>query len=363
MFRFFLKHRLLALLFFLALFIKLFSLNADWVERYYTYGFYPFISRSLRLLFGWLPFSFGDVLYFLAFLYLLFLIGQFFIVLKRRGWKKLFSLINLIKAGSFILFIYVVFQTLWGLNYSRQGIAKQLGLDVKAYSINDLQAVTEVLQQRLNTAAAGVDTLKRKEDNNNQYLFAGGRAAYQNAKNQFPFLKYSPASLKASLYSTIGYYFGFTGYYNPFSGEAQINTTVPSFLKPFVVTHEMAHQVGYAKENEANFVGFLACHQSTDVQFRYSVYFELYLYAIREVGKRDTVLFNGFKKTVHPLVRRDARELRNYLTKTDNKVEPFVSSFYDQYLKMNSQPKGMATYNEVIAWLIAYQKKYGRFSI
>jgi hypothetical protein len=37
--------------------------------------------------------------------------------------------------------------------------------------------------------------------------------------------------------------------------------------------------------------------------------------------------------------------------------------FYDGFLKMNNQPKGKETYNEVVAWLIAYMKRYGEEAI
>ena len=33
---------------------------------------------------------------------------------------------------------------------------------------------------------------------------------------------------------------GFLGYYNPFTGEAQVNTKVPQFVIPFTICHEMA---------------------------------------------------------------------------------------------------------------------------
>jgi hypothetical protein len=79
------------------------------------------------------------------------------------------------------------------------------------------------------------------------------------------------------LWGWLGNYVGFTGYYNPFTGEAQVNTTVPKFLQPFTASHEVAHQLGYAKEMEANFVGYLAASHSTDTLFRYSVYLDLFL--------------------------------------------------------------------------------------
>ncbi len=69
------------------------------------------------------------------------------------------------------------------------------------------------------------------------------------------------------MYSYLGNYLGFTGYYNPFTGEAQVNTTVPLFVQPFTTCHEIGHQLGYAKENEANFAGYLAAKSSPDAGF------------------------------------------------------------------------------------------------
>ncbi len=54
---------------------------------------------------------------------------------------------------------------------------------------------------------------------------------------------------------------GVTGYLNPFTNEAQVNTTVPAFLQPFMTCHEIAHQLGFAPEEDANFVWIPSCQQ------------------------------------------------------------------------------------------------------
>ncbi len=61
-----LQNRLLIVLLIIAFAIKVFSLNEEWVETYYTYGIYPSISSFLRILFGWIPISMGDILYTIA---------------------------------------------------------------------------------------------------------------------------------------------------------------------------------------------------------------------------------------------------------------------------------------------------------
>jgi hypothetical protein len=259
----------------------------------------------------------------------------------------------------FILFVYVFFNLLWGLNYNRRGIAFQLGLEVKQYSLQDLDTLAVTIQQRVNYYAAFVTEAQRDSFDRKKLLFRGSVDAYREAGKIFPFLKYEGRSVKPSLYSYLGNYLGFQGYYNPFSGEAQVNTTVPRFLEPYVTTHEIAHQLGYGKENEANFVGFLACRSYSSNAFRYSVYYDLYNYALGELYSRDTALARKLQEGVHPQVKRDQKEFRNFYRRYKNPVENIVMWGYGQYLKANNQPAGKRSYNEVVIWLIAYYKKYG----
>jgi hypothetical protein len=242
-------------------------------------------------------------------------------------------------------------------------MAAQLQLDVKLYTVQDLDTLTATIQSRLNQYATMVDSTKREAMNKNHVLFNEGVAAYREIKKTMPYLVYQNPSVKPSMFSHIGHYFGFTGYYNHFTGEAQIKTTAPFFIKPFVTTHEIGHQLGYAKENEANFVAFFAGRSSANPEFRYSVYFEMYLYAIRDLSRKDSSKASEYKAQLHPQVKKDSEELIAYLIRSENPVEPWVTRFYDEFLKMNNQPKGKMTYNEVVAWLIAYQKKFGREAI
>ena len=200
-------------------------------------------------------------------------------------------------------------------------------------------------------------------------IFEGAINNYKIVSDNFYFLSYQTASVKSSLYSPLGNYFGFTGYYNPFTGEAQVRNDVPRVLIPYIVSHEMAHQLGYASESEANFVGYLSASSSADVYFRYSVYLDMLDYAQGEEIKlflidRDIKgLMNTLKQNktnLDSLVRKDRKEIRDFFYKRKNKISPVVSNMYDQYLKMNKQLAGINSYNEVIGWLLAYQKKYGK---
>ena len=340
--------------------IKWVSLYPDWVERNYTYGLYPIISGVLRFLFGWLPFSVGDLFYAFLVLVILFRLFKFLKLLFKKQLTRRHIGMALQQAIFIFLFVYVSFNLLWGLNYNRYGIAHQLGLNVKPYSNNELDSLCHSLQQKLNFYASKIDTTTREEylrKKNN--LFNEAAATYLVVEKEYPFLSYRVQSLKASLLGFLGRYVGFQGYYNPYSGEGQVKASIPRFMQPFVACHEIAHQLGYAKENEANFVGYLAGRTSTSVDFRYSAYYDMYQYAIRDLYRIDIKKALSLDSTLHPVVRRDRREFARYLNKMQNPVAPFMLRMYDGYLRMNNQPKGYRTYNEVVTWLVAYYRKFG----
>jgi hypothetical protein len=344
----------------LSILIKWASWYPGWVERNYSLAVYPLLAKIQRVLFGWIPFSVGDLFYAFLIIVLLYKMFRFTRTLVRKQMNRKYF-IGALQQGIFmLLFFYVFFNLFWGLNYNRLGIAWQLKLDVKKYSTADLDTLTNALQHRLNDCANFVTNAQRDSFNKKKTLFNSSVDAYRDAAQEFSFLSYSSASIKPSMYSYLGNYLGFQGYYNPFSGEAQVNTTVPKFLEPYVTTHEIAHQLGYGKENEANFVGYLACRRFKENAFRYSAYLDLYNYAIGELRARgDTSLVNAYQAKAHPQVIKDQKEFRDFYRRYRNPVEPIIMWGYGQFLKSNNQPAGKRTYNEVVAWMIAYYKKYG----
>ena len=347
---------LIGILVVLAVAIHLFSSSPIRVEQYYSTGIYPYISIFLRHLLGWLPFSFGDILYGLAILWLL------VNAVKAIYTKQLFSrgvVAGVQGAVVKLLLIYIFFNILWGINYNRKGIASQLGLSMEKYSVYELKTLNGVLVQKAN-ASNTLLLQKPAVVMSSKEIFCRSLDAYESVNKQYPFLNYQPASIKISLWGWLGNYMGFMGYYNPFTGEGHVNTTVPKFLQPFINCHEIAHQLGYAKENEANFVGYLAAASSKDEFFHYSVYLDLFLYANINLYHTDSVAAKAFTKQLLPAVKKDLKEWRRFNVRHKNPVEPVIRWMYGKYLENNQQPSGVLSYDEVTGLLIAYYKKYGK---
>jgi Protein of unknown function (DUF3810) len=352
----------------LALILLVFGDFPILVENYYSTGIYPHLARGMHILFGWLPISIGDILYVFWWIWLLVWVVKGFLSLKRNRFNTLrfFSLMG--KLLRFILVLFLLFELFWGLNYSRLGIEYQLGITKKEYSKEDITQLTNQLIEKTNQCRKELETQSIPIPDLKS-IYTGAFAAYQSVKQSFSFLSLKNKSIKNSLFTPIADYVGFTGYYNPFTGEAQLRYDIPRLMMPFISCHEMAHQLGYASESEANFVGYLSASASTDPYFRYSVYFDLLNYALSEqyflYAKEQS--FADFEKVIaynkshiDTLVKLDRKLVRDFFQKRRNDVSPIANSLYDQYLKMNKQLQGINSYDEVLGWLIAYRNKYGR---
>jgi hypothetical protein len=327
------------------------------IEDYYSTFIYIKISNFLRIITGWSKISLGDILYAIVGLQILIwvikIVWLFF--KKHTSWfdfRKGFIVI--IKR---LMWLYIVFNFLWGLNYNRLGIAYQLQIVPKNYSKDEVENLVCDLVDKVNES-------RRKIERDSlpvfsyQQIFKVADSAYSNATKQYPFLVHHNPSAKKSLYTGISHYVGFTGYYNPFSGEAQVSTDLPNILLPYISTHEIAHQLGYASEGEANFVGYLAGSKSDNIYLNYSVYMDLYKYAATELFLKDFTTSHGWE--LDSLVRKDFRDIRKFFNKKSNHVAPYMSGLYNQYLLANQQIRGIESYNDVVAFLIAYKKKYGK---
>jgi hypothetical protein len=336
--------------------LRMLAANSDWVEDYYSNGFYLFLGKGFRFLYGWLPISLGDILYSIAVIWLVYKVYRLFKILRSRTFDRNSFLQGIFRYLRLFIWIYLVFNVFWGLNYNRFGIARQLGLEVKSGSVNQLKSLTAILLKNTNDYSSPVEW---KKNASSTEIFSGAQAAYAGLQKQYPFLLYSPGSVKVSIFGVMGNYMGYTGYFNPFTGEAQVNNTVPPAVLPFVTCHEIAHQLGYAKENEANFVGFLSASQSADTSFRYSAYFEMFLYANSELFLRDSAAARQNIQMLSAPAKADLAALRAFRKKYTSPVDRLVSVIYDRYLKLNQQPAGSESYSRVVLWLMAYYQQKG----
>ncbi|PUZ24241.1 Protein of unknown function [Chitinophaga costaii] len=324
-------------------------------SRLYFHRWYPWVSAIFRSALGIVKLSVGDVIY------SVWVVTAFIFLLKvcykaiTLQWQQVcYALLKGVRA---LLGLYLAFLLLWGYNYQHDAVEENLGIKSGEYSDTALQTLADTLLREVNELRPALgDTFALRFTMPNDSLFAAARAAYSRVADSVPVLRYRHPSVKGSLFAHWMNYMNVGGYLNPFTGEAQVNTTVPGFLLPFNVCHEMAHQLGYAREEEANFIGFLAASHSADLRFRYGAHYEMLLYTIGQLGHRNDTLAKTLWQQAYAGVRNDYRAVIKFYKPYHGAADAYATLLYDRYLKANNQEAGIESYNEVVAWLLAYYK-------
>ncbi|OIQ29662.1 MAG: amino acid permease [Bacteroidetes bacterium MedPE-SWsnd-G2] len=333
--------------------IKLLSLKPEWIETFYSNGIYPWISKAMHFSFGWIPVSIGDLLYTLASIYVIRWLYK-----NRKHFIKDFKT-YCIDVLATISIAFFAFHMLWALNYNRLPLHHTLEVD-NSYTTEELKDTTRQLIEKVNSLHDSLsvsDTLKVEFPYSKSELLAQIPNGYSNLSKQYPHLSYSHASIKPSLYSLQLTYMGFSGYLNPFTNEAQIDDMIPKYKYPTTGSHEVAHQLGYAAENEANFIGFMAATHNDNIYFKYSGYAFALKHCLAEIYLRDPDYFKEIKTTLNKGVFKNYAEVRNFWDSYQNPIEPLFKTTYNSYLEANNQAGGIESYSYVVALLVNYFEK------
>ena len=322
----------------------------EFIETYYSQGVFPFLSRIFRFLLGWVPFSIGDIFYLLISLYALRWVYKNFKRLAKEP-ARLF-----IDIAATLSVIYAVFLLLWGLNYYRVPLHNTLNLDTE-YTTEELLKTTHKLIEKSNAMHRSLgfhDTVKVELPYSQKEIFDRSDLGYKNLSEKYPYLNYSPKSIKKSGWSLGLTYMGYSGYYNPFTGEAQVNNKIKTYKFPVVSCHEQAHQLGYAAENEANFLAMLATINNDDAYIQYTGYIFVLRYCINEIARRDIDTYHQILESVNPGILKSYKEMRDFWESYKNPFENFSKAFWDQFLKANNQSKGIMSYSYMVALVVNY---------
>lgn len=322
----------------------------EFIEHYYSNGFYPFISKIFRYTLGWLPFSFGDLIYIITIFYCV----RWFYKNQKRIKKDTKNWCLDILAS--ISIFYFTFHLFWGLNYYRLPLHVNLKLN-QNYTTEQLIFVTEKLIEKSNKIHLEItknDTIKAQIPYTKKNLLNLAPAGFENLKHLFPNLEYHPKSIKKSLFSYPLTYMGFSGYINPFTNEAHIDKLIPTYKFPTTASHEIAHQLGYAAENEANFIGCLASINHKNIYYNYAGYTAALRYCLNEVYKTNPCLFDDMVADVNQGILKNYKEVELFWKAYQNPIEPFFKLFYNTFLKANKQTKGIESYSYVVALLTNY---------
>lgn len=324
--------------------------NTAFVEQYYAQNLYPAISYMYIILFSWLPFSIGDVLYSAIVLLLAY---NIFSLIKGAFQKNSTKVVDhFIYICTTLSVVYVVFYLNWGLNYFRQPVAEKLGLHT--YEVNKEEHL-EVLDKYIKIA----NELRQEIELENKTKNGVKGDLVEIVRHDTllnDYLCKSQVNAKSPLSSDLISYFTVSGYFNPFTLEVQVNQNIPNASYPFTTVHELTHQMGVGFEDECNFIAFLTLHDDKDVWYQYSAYYAAIGYLMQPLA-RDKKLFESYRDKFSPLVLDDFKQEREFWQSYRGWLDRISSVFYNQFLKHNNQPEGLERYNLMTTLLVAWEKQ------
>ena len=145
-----------------------------------------------------------------------------------------------------------------------------------------------------------------------------------------------------------------TGIYSPFTIEANYNQDMPAYDLPFTMCHELSHLRGFMQEEEANFIGFLACVSTDDTAFNYSGYLLGWIYATNELYETDYDTFEEVYSRLSDNVKADLSANSSFWNRYDSKVAEVSGQINDHYLKANGQSDGVKSYDRMVDLMITW---------
>ena len=321
----------------------------------YGFNIYPVIVSIFANISGIFPFSVGEIMLILAVLAVLFAIVYFIVNMIRRRGKRVALLLSsaatVLLAASIVVFDFAYAM---GINYSRKPFSVIAGLQTSKYTKEE---VREVLLWSIENLTAAGEKVTPGEDGHvtvPEDMPERAIAAMKKLGERYESLNSTYTRIKPVMMSELMCYGHITGIFSFFSMEANYNTmNVPEEIG-HTVCHELSHMTGFMREDEANFIAFLACRDSGDPYLEYSGWYDIMIYLLNAyaTSSTDDEYYSAFAAIPRYALEQMDMQSR-FWKKYETHFGEVAEAMNDTYLKMNDQPEGTKSYGRVVDLAIA----------
>ncbi|HWX40011.1 MAG TPA: DUF3810 family protein [Blastocatellia bacterium] len=363
--------------------LYLFPPSSQWVERHYSERAYPLLQTWITPISNWFPLPIADVLV----LALALGLPVWWVVrLKAAGKGRRGRAFGLLVFNTAVLasVIFLLFEILWGLNYSREPLSRKLDYDQKRITRESVISLAALSTNRLNAESPEAHSSPWPDDSEwARRLLPSFNAVVTDLGDSRAI---APARGKHSIFNLYLESAGIDGFTDPFGLDVVLNKDLLPIEKPFALAHEWAHLAGFADESEANFIAMLTCVRSEDAVVRYAGWLDLYPRLPHAKPSEDGTPSgtgappqtstpsassgtpqpstrsgsDGVEPPLAPEVESDLRAIQARLAK---QISPWLSSiqwrFYNRFLKANGVQAGVASYGLFIRLLLGTKFEAG----
>ena len=325
---------------------------ADWFNRYIGAA----VRAGLAYLTGWIPFSFAELLI-LAIPLIFVLMLRVAVTHYSSTWREVLRYCAELLA--LLLCFYILFVWGFGTGYHASTIEDKLGLDRQPVSAEELEQTARYLieqisleQENITYRPDGFSVMPYSHSEMNARLLD----AYDDICDRYAFVQRLRSRIKPVILSEPWTYTHIAGVYTYFTGESNLNMHFPDYTLPYTAAHELAHQRGIAREDEANFLAFLVCIASEDAYIRYSGYLNLYEYVASALYSADPERYFAVLDTVNSDMCGELIAYNDFFAQYRETVVSEVSgAINDTYLKLQGT-EGAKSYGRVVDLAVAWYK-------
>jgi len=332
--------------------------NRAWMNAFVGRFSTP-IRRAVGRLCYQVPFSVAEVLcVLLVLLALAYVLWSVIAVARSGGDRGRRAYSAALTAVCCVLSVGAVFCWFWGADYCIDSFQDRSGIRAQPVAEEDLLAVTAYFAARTAEAA---DRVPRDENGlfavSREAILADSPHAYDVLERQFPFLTFDDLGVKPVRLSRIMSALDFTGVYCPYTGEANVNVDSPACMLPSTAAHEMAHQRGFASEQECNFLAILAATTCGDDVYAYSGWLLGYIHLGNALYRVDPDAYWAVRDALPDTVKADLADNNAYWAQfRDTAVRRASNKVYDGMLKVYGEERGIQSYGTVVDLLVVYYR-------
>jgi len=316
---------------------------AEW----YSASVYEGIVGIVGRITGIVPFSVVEILLYIFIVYLIY--GIISLILKKHTAAELLTVAVLISAVLFSMYVVNC-----GINYHRVSFAESSNLILKEYTVDHLETVCSILTEGLNECA---DLVERDEQGvmvHKSNLHDEAKDAMYKLSEDYPQLQGYYPQPKRLLFPWILSVQQITGIYSPFTVEANYNNALVDYNIPFSMCHELSHLRGYMQEEEANFIAWLACTKSDNIDFQYSGTMRGWISCMNLLYRCDQERWKNIRLQLNEKVEADLTANSLFWEQYEGRIAEYAEKINDTYLKANGQPDGIKSYSRMADLIVAY---------
>lgn len=345
----------------LSLAVPIVSAVSSDIAELYTVTVGNFLRMVTAKISGVFPFSLTETVVVFSLFTVLYIVARaIYESIKKVEYSQRFEIRAMRVLACFVLLGFAINNFSFASGNNRRPLEENMGLSRSSLTAQQLYECAEIAIDTANECISsgeirrtpdGSSVLPYSYDELNEKL----NMEFASYSEKYPFIGGFSSNVKRIALSDIMTHTHISGLYVSYTGEANINTNYPDYVVAFTYAHEMSHQRGIVREDEANFLAFTLLYESDDVYLRYCAAVQLLDYLFSELAAADTELYYQALMQCDRGIILEMNAFYNFFSPyRDSTASTVMGAVNDASIKLRGDSDGEKSYGLMIELAAAY---------